>query len=193
MGTMWSKPGYCLASKVMSYMITTHPNLCFSSDIIEIIHPGPYDSKVDDDGIIIEKPDNQRVIDENETKEQKQKKTTINDLEQSIITAPQWEDQVKEVNNDEIIPNSVEHELMVKENQNRRFLLHWHHRLGHLFMKMIQRLASMGLLPSMLAKCKIPVCQACAYGMMTRKAWRSKRDIRNIEPDALAFTYQWIN
>jgi hypothetical protein len=46
--------------------------------------------------------------------------------------------------------------------------------LGHVSMHTVQHMASKGLLPSEIAKCKIPVCQACMYGMMTKKPWRTK-------------------
>jgi hypothetical protein len=35
-------------------------------------------------------------------------------------------------------------------------------------------MAAKGLLPSSIAKCKIPVCQACLFGMMTKRPWRTK-------------------
>jgi hypothetical protein len=41
-------------------------------------------------------------------------------------------------------------------------------------MHRVQRMASLGLLPTRIAKCRIPLCQSCIYGMMTRKAWRTK-------------------
>jgi GAG-pre-integrase domain len=61
-----------------------------------------------------------------------------------------------------------------REMRNRRLLKRWHERLGHVSMHTIQHMAVKGLLPSAIAKCKIPVCQECMYCMMTRKPWRTK-------------------
>jgi GAG-pre-integrase domain len=61
-----------------------------------------------------------------------------------------------------------------REMRNRRLLKWWHERLGHVSMHTIQHMASKGILPSSIAKCKIPVCQACLYGMMTKKPWRTR-------------------
>jgi hypothetical protein len=92
----------------------------------------------------------------------------------------------------EVVPQTVpieinNNESLIdrEENSNRRLLMHWHHRFGPLPMKKIQVLSSMGLLPSNIAKCQIPLCQACTYGMMTRKAWRTKRKIQNIAPTTI--------
>jgi hypothetical protein len=58
--------------------------------------------------------------------------------------------------------------------QNKRLLKWWHEQLGHVSMHTVQHMASKGLLPSAIAKCKIPVGQACMYRMMTKKPWRTK-------------------
>jgi GAG-pre-integrase domain len=72
---------------------------------------------------------------------------------------------------------------MVTETANQRELLYWHFRLGHMSMHKVQRLASVGLLPSKKALCKVPVCQSCMYGMMTRQPWRNKSDDKVIAPN----------
>jgi GAG-pre-integrase domain len=53
-------------------------------------------------------------------------------------------------------------------------LLRWHHRLAHVSMVRLQRMAQNGYLPSRIAHCRIPLCQACVYGKLTRKPWHSK-------------------
>jgi hypothetical protein len=35
-------------------------------------------------------------------------------------------------------------------------------------------MAKQGYLPARLAKCRVPTCQACVYGKLTRRAWRTK-------------------
>jgi hypothetical protein len=51
-------------------------------------------------------------------------------------------------------------------------------------MKQIQKLASEGTLPKVLSKCKIPVCTGCLHGKLTRKAWRTKGEVRHIAESA---------
>jgi GAG-pre-integrase domain len=70
----------------------------------------------------------------------------------------------------------------VQEIINQRELLALHYRLGHLSMNKVQRLAAVGLLPSKIAQCKIPICQSCMYGMMTRQPWRTKGEVAPIAP-----------
>jgi GAG-pre-integrase domain len=53
-------------------------------------------------------------------------------------------------------------------------LLRWHHRLAHVSMAKLQRMAQHNILPSRLARCRIPLCQACVYGKLTRRPWRTK-------------------
>jgi Reverse transcriptase (RNA-dependent DNA polymerase) len=53
-------------------------------------------------------------------------------------------------------------------------LLQLHHKLSHVSMKRLQSLAIQGYLPMKIAKCRIPLCQACVYGKLTRRPWRSK-------------------
>jgi Reverse transcriptase (RNA-dependent DNA polymerase) len=59
-------------------------------------------------------------------------------------------------------------------------LLEWHIRLGHLSMKRIQALASVGKLPRVLAKCKVPLCTGCFFGRLTRQPWRHKGEHKHI-------------
>ena len=45
--------------------------------------------------------------------------------------------------------------------------LHWHHRLGHISPKKIRLLAKLGLLPTALVNCRIPLCTSCLFGKAT--------------------------
>jgi hypothetical protein len=56
-GTIWSKPGYDVANKAISYIHNSHPTICFDTEIIEVINPDPYDPSIDEDGINIEPSD----------------------------------------------------------------------------------------------------------------------------------------
>lgn len=62
--------------------------------------------------------------------------------------------------------------LDIKKPEDAKLL--WHQRLGHISMERINRLSNLGYLPSFLAKCPNPICQACIYGKMTRRPWRNK-------------------
>jgi GAG-pre-integrase domain len=66
------------------------------------------------------------------------------------------------------------HKSDENEIKNRRLLQWWHKRLGHISMHTIQHTASKGLFPMAIAKCQVPVCQACLFGMMTKRPWRTK-------------------
>jgi Reverse transcriptase (RNA-dependent DNA polymerase)/GAG-pre-integrase domain len=53
-------------------------------------------------------------------------------------------------------------------------LLRWHYRMSHISMSRLQKLASQGYLPKRLATCRKPLCQACVYGKLTKRPWRTK-------------------
>jgi GAG-pre-integrase domain len=53
--------------------------------------------------------------------------------------------------------------------KNQKELLRWHNRMGHLSMHRLQEMASKGLLASKIAKCRVPICQSCMYGSLTRQ------------------------
>jgi Reverse transcriptase (RNA-dependent DNA polymerase)/GAG-pre-integrase domain len=57
-------------------------------------------------------------------------------------------------------------------------MLKWHHRLAHISFHRLQKMAQRGQLPAHLGKCRVPTCQACMYGKMTRKPWRN-RTVKN--------------
>jgi hypothetical protein len=53
-------------------------------------------------------------------------------------------------------------------------LLEWHIRLGHMWMKRVQKLAKEGIIPKVLSTCKLPICVGCLHGKMARQPWRHK-------------------
>ena len=61
-------------------------------------------------------------------------------------------------------------------------LLQCHYDFGHLPFTKLQRIAKDGILPSRLAKCKVPVCSACQYARATKRPWRS-RNVRDCETE----------
>jgi GAG-pre-integrase domain len=70
--------------------------------------------------------------------------------------------------------------IQTEEERNQALLISWHCKMGHVSMHRLQAMASRGLLPRKIAKCRVPLCQSCIYGMMTRKAWRAKGEVSNI-------------
>lgn len=52
-------------------------------------------------------------------------------------------------------------------------LLSWHNRLKHVSFSTLKRLASIGAIPSYLADVKPPLCAACLFGDIHRRAWRN--------------------
>jgi hypothetical protein len=61
-----------------------------------------------------------------------------------------------------------------KEKKRQAELYTCHNRLSHLSMYKLQEMASLGLLPSAIARCRIPICQSCIFGSMTKQAPRTK-------------------
>ena len=71
-----------------------------------------------------------------------------------------------------------------QEAQNQKELLLWHTRLGHVSMRRIQKMAAIGCIPTKLARCQIPMCQACAYGTMKKRPWRTSATPQTIMYEA---------
>jgi hypothetical protein len=69
-----------------------------------------------------------------------------------------------------IIPD--EEDIIIQDESAE--LLRYHHRTGHTPMSKLQEMALQKMIPSRLAKCRIPICTACAYGKASRKPWRVK-------------------
>jgi GAG-pre-integrase domain len=67
-----------------------------------------------------------------------------------------------------------------EELKKQKELLRWHNRMGHLSMHRLQEMASKGLLPSKITKCRVPICQSCMYGSLTRQPWRTNAKPSNI-------------
>ena len=53
-------------------------------------------------------------------------------------------------------------------------LLRLHNKYGHISFKLLQNLASQGLIPKKLGKCEKPTCPSCLYGKQTKRPWRTK-------------------
>jgi hypothetical protein len=114
-GTMWSAPGVTVGNQVIEYMTKKFPNICFSSETIEIINQDPYESQTDEDGLHIELSDdiNNRILSLNDD--------YIANPEAQIDNPPSPlasdQNQVK-------MFDIHESDLDKKENFNRRILLH---------------------------------------------------------------------
>ncbi len=59
-----------------------------------------------------------------------------------------------------------QHQHVTTDNQAE--LMQWHHRLGHLLISKLKKLAIIGKIPKQLAKVKPPVCAGCLFGAMTK-------------------------
>lgn len=76
------------------------------------------------------------------------------------------------IDGSEIIPTIEQKEAESASAEDE--LLCWHYRLSHVSMARIQTMARLGYLPARLSNCRIPLCQACVYGKLTRRPWRIK-------------------
>jgi hypothetical protein len=179
--TMWSQPGISKADQVIAHMALNYDNVTFDTEIIEIVEPDPYDETVDYEGLTIENSDivnmdNPIVIDTEPTH-------TELTLREDSTNWLNIKDQVQPATSSQSVRR---HEQSTQEEDNQLELLRWHDRMGHLSMRKIQLLSAKGLLPSRIAKCRIPICQSCMYGSLTKRAWRTKQDCTYIAPDTTA-------
>jgi hypothetical protein len=60
-----------------------------------------------------------------------------------------------------------------------------HDTMGHLLFATINQMASKGELPRRLAKVGDRMCASCMYGLLTRKAWRTKAPVNELTPRAI--------
>jgi hypothetical protein len=79
------------------------------------------------------------------------------------------------------IESFEEEELYNEFGKSEDLLLLLHQKYGHVPMVRLQRMASLGMLPHKIQKCPVPICQACIYGKMMRRAWRAKPSKKKIE------------
>jgi GAG-pre-integrase domain len=56
-----------------------------------------------------------------------------------------------------------------------------HCRFGHVSMQRIRRMAERGILPKKLLQYQSLICQACIYGKMTRRPWRTKPNANKVK------------
>ena len=63
-------------------------------------------------------------------------------------------------------------------------LLRYHRQFGHISFSRLQDMASVGVIPKRLRKCRIPMCSACLYTKATKKPWRGKQNL-NHEPKVI--------
>lgn len=75
---------------------------------------------------------------------------------------------------DEGLEIDITSDSFINTKRPEELKLLWHYKLGHISMDRIDTLAKLGYLPKILSTCAHPICQACIYGKMTRKPWRSK-------------------
>jgi Reverse transcriptase (RNA-dependent DNA polymerase)/GAG-pre-integrase domain len=103
-----------------------------------------------------------------------EKGTVYEDARQQVDEPTKVNIQFKQVAllSDEGIPSVERDEATTASPEDE--LLRWHHRMAHVSMSRLQKMALQGYLPTKLAKCRIPLCQACVFGKMTRRPWRSK-------------------
>jgi GAG-pre-integrase domain len=178
--TIWTLSGYSEAlSTIAKASINLPKAMCFTSEIIDIVSPEPYPVHTTDEGLPQEMPDNPnnivlRNVEENIDGEVINPSTILLEMEEydtPELTTTQY---------------TATNQVDSTEEKNQVLLLQWHNRLGHISMKRIQRMASLGLIPTQLAKCKVPLCQACIYGMMTKRAWRTKGETSSIRKMGLS-------
>ena len=76
-------------------------------------------------------------------------------------------------------PVLIDDEEDVQTTNTAKEMLRLHHTFGHCSFRKLQQMATIGILPSRLRKCPIPVCSACEYAKATKRKWRDKPSLRN--------------
>jgi Reverse transcriptase (RNA-dependent DNA polymerase) len=162
--TMWTVPGYEQAYQaITSAVANVGTSMTFDTEVIEEVVQEQYPTGTTEEGLPIEIPDTPQQV----------HLETEGDL-------PNGESTVRfTVNYDE---DAVQEDSTMEgeEERNQALLISWHYKMGHVSMHRLQYMASKGLLPRKIAKCRVPLCQSCIYGMMARKAWRAKGEVSNI-------------
>jgi hypothetical protein len=59
-------------------------------------------------------------------------------------------------------------------------LLYLHYKLGHLPFEKIKQMSRVGLMLKKFLKCRVPQCAACMYGKATKRPWRTKTSVNQI-------------
>jgi hypothetical protein len=59
-------------------------------------------------------------------------------------------------------------------------LLNLHNKLCHLPFEKIKQMSHVGLMPKKFLKCCVPQCAACMYGKSTKRPWRTKAPVNQI-------------
>ena len=142
-------------------------------DMQEAIQPVDFDDKQTD--ITNEALDTAAVVSDDEDDD------NIEDVTPQPRTtgSPSAESEGSRANEDPIIiadnPNDEVHATTPAGE-----LLRYHYRLGHMSFAKIQEMAKRGDLPKKLANVKPPMCAACMFGKMCRRAWRTRAKNRKI-------------
>ena len=71
-------------------------------------------------------------------------------------------------------PNVIEDEEDRMTDNKAADFLRWHHKYNHLSFEKLKIMAKQGVIPSRLANCPTPVCTACSYAKIKKRAWRAK-------------------
>jgi len=74
------------------------------------------------------------------------------------------------------LPAIVEQEeLESRAEKDEAMLLEYHYKFSHAPFSKLQTMAKRGVIPTRLARCRVPVCAACMYGKATKRPWRTKQ------------------
>ena len=78
--------------------------------------------------------------------------------------------------------------------KSQQLLLHWHTKLGHMDFHAVQAMARHdNTMPKEISTCKVPLCQACAFGKAKRRAIKNPKVVggnKTLSPGELCATDQ---
>lgn len=161
--TIWSVPGYASYKAFRMVLRNTLEAPLEAADIIneETINRNKSEGDIVTD-IIDEPPNEANTVREGP-------------LNLDLVTLP------SDLQTDMELDNLSETFLNLKKPEELKLM--WHYKLGHISMDRIDRLAKLGYLPRVLASCAHPLCQACIYGKMTRRPWRTKPALTDVKSE----------
>lgn len=177
-GTLYSAPGYTkyqVFSAALSDEIQTH---------IESVHTIAYnatvstkDPKASTSEFGVLTYDATAVIQDKDQKSAIFSKGTIMEMAEKLRESGILADFGNKMFMDKPAEVTDLEETYADIRKDEDLLMLLHQKYGHVPMVRLQRMAKLGMLPSRIKDCPIPICQACIYGKMTRKQWRYKQPL----------------
>lgn len=179
-GTLYSAPGYkkydAFCAQIDSGTLQIESDLKLSYSATTIVTD---QLEISENGLLTY--DATAVVDEKEKQSAVFSKGTIMEMAEKLRDSGLLADFGNKMFLDKTSPVTDMNKTYSDIRKDEDLLLLLHQKYGHIPMVRLQRMAKLGMLPSRIGKCPIPICQSCIYGKMTRKQWRYKQTTNKVE------------